>query len=184
MIEIGIGIILTALVLISSFTDVRYKKILNLFTAPAIVLGMVLNTLNTGLSGFQNSILGFGLGVLLFLIPVLIGAMGAGDLKLMAAIGALKGVSFTLTTMIYSVVAGGVLILVYVAIKGRLKETLINVAGMVLRPLAKALYLRTGKLIFSRIHHFFDRVKSEKPDLYIPYGVPIAIGTILVLLGV
>src|SRR5438552_573810 len=95
------------------FADLRRRRISNRITYPAMLAGMVLNAVLGGVPGLSDSALGLLAGLGLFLIPFALGAMGAGDVKLMAAIGAIKGPHFVLAVAVYASLAGGVLAVAY-----------------------------------------------------------------------
>src|SRR5690554_6275886 len=98
MAETFFTILLFLLLVMSVYHDYRTQKIPNKITVPAIVAGVVLSTTYYGFSGLKASLIGFLVGFLIFLIPFIMGGMGAGDVKLMAAIGAVMGVKFVLWT--------------------------------------------------------------------------------------
>jgi prepilin peptidase CpaA len=77
-----------------------------------------------GWAGFSDSGLGLLAGLGIMLIPFVLGAMGAGDVKLMAAIGALKGPHFVLSVAVYASLAGGLLAVSYLIRQRRLGATL------------------------------------------------------------
>lgn len=106
-----INIILLMAVYISYVTDMRYKKIPNAVTFPSVLLGLALNILLFGSfsSGVIFSVKGLVLGFVLFFIPYLLGFFGAGDVKLFAAIGALKGAEFAFYNFLSVSVAGGIM---------------------------------------------------------------------------
>lgn len=101
--------ILVITLIISFITDIQGRKILNIVTFPAILLGLMYYSFNFGLRGFCFSIIGLIIGFLVLFIPFLLGGMGAGDVKLMAAIGALTGASFTLQSFFYTAIIGGII---------------------------------------------------------------------------
>lgn len=90
------------------FTDIRWMKIPNWITLPALVAGISLQVIMSGLHGLLLSLCGAGSGFLLLLIMYFIGAVGAGDVKLFAGIGAWTGVLFSLQVIVYSVLLGAV----------------------------------------------------------------------------
>ncbi|MDD2371739.1 MAG: A24 family peptidase [Firmicutes bacterium] len=183
IVEISIDILLVMLLILASYTDVKLKIIPNKYTIPALLSGFILMTVKGGFIGLQDSFYGFLLGFFIFLIPFIIGFMGAGDLKLMAAIGALKGLNFTFNSLVAAGLAGGIIVVVYIIYKKQLLQTIINMFGMFIRPITKIIYLNFGNKTARRIFTYFDSVKKENPDLYIPYAIPIAFGTIAVLIG-
>ena len=81
---IGAGIIAT----VALFTDTRRGRIPNWLTFPALGLGVALHSFVGGGDGLLFAAEGAALGLGLFLVPFLIGGMGAGDVKLLAALGA------------------------------------------------------------------------------------------------
>lgn len=181
--ELLINIVLVVLLILTSYKDLKFKIIPNKYTMPAIASGFILMTINSGFTGLQNSFFGFLLGFLIFLIPVLIGFMGAGDLKLMAAIGALKGFDFTFNSLLASGIAGGIIVIVYIIYKRQFIKTMINMFGIFIRPISKLLYLNYGNNLAKKIFNYFDGVKKDNTELYIPYALPIAIGTIVILIS-
>lgn len=183
MINISINVILVVILILSSYEDVRNKRIPNKYTIPAIVIGMVLMTINVGFDGLKDSLLGFLLGLFIFFIPFIFGAMGAGDVKLLAAIGALKGLMFTFYSIIASAIMGGVFVIIYIIYKRQFFNTFMNMFGILVRPICKSIYLNTGSLVSYRIFVFFENIKIKNTQLYIPYALPIAVGTLFVMVG-
>ena len=90
-------------------TDTRRGLIPNRLTFPALFLGVAIHTLLGGWSGFMFAVEGAGVGLGLFLLPFLIGGMGAGDVKLLAALGAFLGVGHIVVAFSVSVTLGGIL---------------------------------------------------------------------------
>lgn len=114
-----IYLILSTVLLISFVTDIKERKILNIVTFPAILFGLIYHSILNGMSGIAYSGLGFLLGFGLLLVPFLLGGMGAGDVKLMAAIGALTGMNFTLQAFVFiALIGGGISILLIIKQKG------------------------------------------------------------------
>ena len=183
MIETIINLALSALLILCSIEDIRFNKIPNKYTMPAILAGLVLMTIHGGLPGMKDSLLGFLLSVALFFIPFAIGAMGAGDLKLMAAIGALKGLQFTISALLATALAGGAVVIVYMIYKKKMKTTLLRMFGLIIRPAAKYIYIRSGNSRARKAYEYFENQKNNSEPIYIPYAVPISIGTFLVLSG-
>lgn len=106
------------------FTDLRRRRISNRTTYPAMLVGLLANGAFGGWAGLSQSGLGLLAGLAIMLIPFTLGAMGAGDVKLMVAIGALKGPHFVVAAAIYASLAGGVLAVAYLLKERRLMATL------------------------------------------------------------
>lgn len=89
--------------------DFRERRIPNFLTFPALLAGFVLRGLLYGWPGLSESFLGFGLGLVILFPLFALNKFGAGDVKLLAAIGALRGLSFIWRAGLLGAVAGGVL---------------------------------------------------------------------------
>ncbi|KAF0091257.1 MAG: prepilin peptidase CpaA [Fusobacteria bacterium] len=183
ILNIVVDLVLVILLLLCGFEDIKNKLIPNKYTIPALIAGFVLMTMNYGLDGLKNSFLGFLLGLFIFFLPFIFGLMGAGDVKLMAAIGALKGFAFTVYALFAIGIAGGIMVIIYAIYKKQMLKTIINMFGIILRPLAKMIYLNSSNKFAGKIYNFFEKVKQEHSELYIPYAIPITVGTIGVLVS-
>jgi prepilin peptidase CpaA len=89
------------------YTDTRRGMIPNRLTFPAIALAVALHGLAGGWAGVGNAAVGAAAGLGLLIVPFLVGGMGAGDVKLMAALGALVGPAAVLSTFVFSAFLGG-----------------------------------------------------------------------------
>jgi prepilin peptidase CpaA len=97
--------------------DLRTKKIPNWLTFPAILLGLSLNVALGGALGLRDSLLGMATGVALLFAPFALGGMGAGDVKMLAAVGAFTNPSFVFRTFLYGSVAGGLIALAVIVLR-------------------------------------------------------------------
>jgi prepilin peptidase CpaA len=95
--------------------DVRTRRIPNWLTFPGAALGLVASTLAHGGHGTMTSVAGLVLGVALFFPLFLLRGLGAGDVKLMGALGAWLGTSVMFGVAFYTSLAGGVLALALIA---------------------------------------------------------------------
>src|ERR1044071_1864900 len=96
------------------YHDVRYRRIPNPFVLATLISGLTLNFAIAGLEGGLNSIGGCVLAFILMFILHVFGAMGAGDVKLFAAIGSVLGAHLVLPTFVVVVLTGGLLALILV----------------------------------------------------------------------
>ncbi|WP_064092022.1 A24 family peptidase [Rossellomorea aquimaris] len=103
--------LLIIVLLVCVGTDLKSRKIYNKVIFPSLLLTFGLHIYLHGFSGFTQGLLGFLVGLALLLIPYLMGGLGAGDVKLLALVGAVKGVSFVLMTAVYMALLGGVMAL-------------------------------------------------------------------------
>ncbi|MEF2967076.1 A24 family peptidase [Paenibacillus sp. M1] len=114
-------------------TDIRTMKIPNVITLSGLVAGLVWNLLYGGWMGGLFALKGIAAGFGVMLLLYFLGAVGGGDVKLFAAIGAWTGAVMTLYIMMYSIFAAGLIgILVLILrreIFSRLRGALRNVLG-------------------------------------------------------
>ncbi|APG26968.1 hypothetical protein A7E78_03445 [Syntrophotalea acetylenivorans] len=90
-------------------SDTLFSKIPNLFNLVWVLFAFGYHIYNTGLAGFSLAFLGLFAGLALFLIPFLMGGMGAGDVKALAALGALLGPATIFQVFIYTALWGGIM---------------------------------------------------------------------------
>jgi len=171
---VGIEFALVLAVLVATFTDLRSRRIPNWLTVSALVLGFVLNALvayPSPLEGLWLALKGFALAFGLNLVMYMLHMTGAGDVKLLAAIGAMVGCWDFLFIFFLTALLGGVLAMVLMLVKGRVRQTLWNVAYMV------------GELMKWRSPHLTREqldVGSSKA-LRLPGAVRICLGVIAFL---
>jgi prepilin peptidase CpaA len=103
----------------ATFDDLRRRQIANWITLAGLAAGLAWHTATGGLTGLAQSAGGAVVGFLVFLIFYVAGGMGAGDVKLMAAFGALLGPSGILLAALLAAPAGGVMAAVALAWKRR-----------------------------------------------------------------
>jgi prepilin peptidase CpaA len=104
---------LIALVALAAWADVRARRIPNVLTGPALLLGLIAHLAVGGWSGFQTSFAGMLIAGAILLPGWLMRWMGAGDVKLMAAVGAWLAWPGALAGVLASLAAGGAVALVY-----------------------------------------------------------------------
>jgi prepilin peptidase CpaA len=120
---IFVDFVLITVLIICFITDVKSRKIYNKVIFPCIPFAFMAHFFVNGWNGVGSALLGFLLGLAILIIPYLLGGMGAGDVKLLALIGAFKGSSFVLTTAFYMALVGGLIAIVIILFqKGKVKE--------------------------------------------------------------
>lgn len=105
---------------VSVVTDLKQRVIYNWVTFPAMLLGLGLAALERGWPGLGWALVGLFLGGGLLLVPYIMGGMGGGDVKLLAALGALGGPVFAVKVTLYACLAGGAASLAIMAATGNL----------------------------------------------------------------
>src|SRR5438309_8848697 len=118
--ELVLNLVLIAVLAVASAADLRARRIPNALTFPAAALGLVLHAAFFGLDGLRESGQGLGLGLAMLFPLFVLRWMGAGDVKLMAAIGALKGPEFVFYACLWAAVFGGAFAIVGLVRSGRL----------------------------------------------------------------
>ena len=163
--------VITAVALLVAFaacvTDVRHRRIPNLLTFGAAAAAVVFHVAVDGVGGLQTSLGGWLLGTVLFLPFFALGGMGAGDVKLLAALGAWLGPGAAFWVAIYGSLAGGAMALVLAIGRGYLQTALRNVRTL----------LGYWFLVGLRPMPGMTLQESEAPRL--AYAVPIFTGAVL-----
>ena len=96
-----------------SILDVRSRKIPNYSILVMAFIGLALTLLPSSAISLSFALMGFALGLVVFLIPFLLGAMGAADVKVFAVTGLYLGPYDIVSAFIYTLLSGGVIALVY-----------------------------------------------------------------------
>lgn len=162
-------LVLTIVALIATTTDLWRQKIYNWLTLPAIVLGLVLNPIQSGWAGLFDSVLGFLMAGLIYLVLGLLGAMRGGDVKLAAAVGALLGWKLTVSALYYGAILGGIFAVFWSMYHGTLIKTLARVW--------RVLYAMAAPGMRPDLEL---RESETKP---MPYGVAISWGALVAVWG-
>lgn len=161
---------LATVLIICAITDLWQRRIPNLLTYPTILAALTVYCFMEGWNGFSFSLGGLSFGVVVFLLPYLLGGMGAGDVKLMGAVGAVLGFQQTAFSFLFIVICGGILALAYMISRRSLKETL-----------TKTLL----GILYMAMHRNASLIKTDNKKIAqegIPYGVAIAGGVFLFFL--
>ncbi len=158
--------------LVMAAWDFRTRRIPNFLTFGGALAGIIFQTAVLGWPGLGQSLAGLSLGLLLLLLPYVLGGMGAGDVKALAALGAWLGPKGIFSVFCFMGLAGGLLSLGVLLWTGKLWQ-----------------YLRQGWSRFLNLILLRDQKKilletispGETKTAGIPYGVAIAIGMVLYL---
>jgi prepilin peptidase CpaA len=130
--------------------------------------GLVINTSRGSIYVLQ-SVLGFGVGILVLLLPFALGWIGAGDVKYFGVVGALLGVSWLPRVFFYSALVAGVIAAGYMA------------AGLARISRFKEFWLDLKTMLVSAGHVLPDPVsaRTRERSTSVPWGVAFALGTII-----
>ncbi len=162
-------IVVAPMLITAIYTDLRWSRIPNWLTFSAMGIGIVVQTWTDGLQGTLSSMAGLCVGMGLFLLPYACRAIGAGDVKLIAAIGSILGPSGAFSVAVLSVLAGGVYALGAMGYQWGIATT-------------------SKKLAFATYGAFVTGGSTGMGNLQLPfrlrYGLAIAAGTLLFLGGI
>jgi prepilin peptidase CpaA len=163
-----INSLLAVVLIVCAMTDARQGKILNIITFPAMLFGLVLNYMFGGRAAFLWSLLGWAVGMGIQWVPFMLGLAKAGDVKLLAAVGALKGWAFCVFGFLYGAVAFAILILPWLARRGELGAVGTNIKN----------YFQLAALTQAAP----DAPAPAVTKRFVPWGVGLAIGFFIALL--
>jgi prepilin peptidase CpaA len=167
--ELTYPAIAAACALVASVFDVRSRRIPNFITFPSILLGLALHL---ALGGWRQLLTSLAAGLIcgiVFLIFYIAGGMGAGDVKLITAVGCIAGLSHVPYLLVLTALSGGAMAVVLALSRGRLQQTLSNVGAIA-------------------AHHSHEGLQphpdlnlSNLETLRLPYALAIAGGSLLTL---
>jgi len=157
------------IVIAASIFDLGSRRIPNALTLGAAVVAIVMQALLNGWSGVLSAVSGWAVGVVLFLPLYALGGMGAGDVKLLAAIGAWLGPIGAAWTGLYGAVAGGAMALVVALARGYTRTALKNL-GTILRVWSVA-----------GVQPVEGLTLADKASVRLPYALPLAAGALVTL---
>jgi prepilin peptidase CpaA len=145
-------------------TDTLYSRIPNLANAVLILLGFCFHIHESGFAGAGWALLGMLAGLALFLVPFLLGGMGAGDVKALTALGTLLGPGIIFQVFIYTALFGGAMGALHALFAQNLRDKFLVFAGT----------LRAGGL--TALRHFQFPTTSQTEPLRFPYAAALAFG--------
>ena len=164
---IAIAALFIPMAILITYMDVRYRRIPNVLVLVTFLGGLVLNTIFGGAHGLLMSLEGFALAFGLMFFLHAFGTLGAGDVKLFAAIGAMIGISLVLPTLIVVALTGGVFAICKMIYSRRTMTTLLGVSQFFY-----------GLLPGHQVPRF--EVPADR-SFTLPYALPICFGSLVAL---
>ncbi len=164
LIEITPIVVLTIILTVAVITDIRFYRIPNWLTFPSMLFGICYHTYTNGFHGLALCMAGLLLGICIFMPFYFAAGMGAGDVKLMGAVGVFLGPGGVFVAFLATAMIGGLYSIILLKLNGLLKETIIRYRVMA-----------TTLLITRRLNYIPPEKGAKKP--FMAYGVAIAIGT-------
>jgi prepilin peptidase CpaA len=157
---------------VGAATDLWKYRVYNALTIPLFLTGVVYHTAMGGWGGLGLSLAGGLFGFILLFLPYALGLMGAGDVKLLAGVGAWVGLPGVVVIFIVSSLAAGLIALGLIVYRAKVKESLLTIQLIFYR------FAALGRN-FGRDDLVEDL--STGPDRrvrVIPYGATIPLGVI------
>lgn len=149
--------------------DLRTRHIPNALTFGGAALGLLYGVYTAGIGGLLGALGGWATGLAIFLPFFILRGLGAGDVKLMACLGAWVGAADTVWVALYAAVSGGVMALIVGASTGYLRGAVDNLY----------LLLSHFRVAGVRAHPELTLERGKGPRL--PYALPITAGLLLAL---
>jgi len=163
------AIVVLAISLAGCVTDLRSRRIPNVLTFGSALAALLFHAITGGLTGAGTSAAGWLVGAAILFLPFYLGGMGAGDVKLMAALGAWLGPSLTLWLGLYTGIAGGVLAVVVSSSTGYLRQAISNI------------WLLMAHWRVSGVRPLDEVTLAGAAGPRLAYGVAICAGTVLTI---
>lgn len=162
---VSIALVLIPMAIMITYMDIRYRRIPNKLVLITLIGGIAVNTVARGSSGLLASLGGMALAFGLMFFLHAFGTMGAGDVKLFAAIGSVLGASLVPLTLLVVAVTGGVFAIVKMIHAKRVTATMLGVMQFFI-----------GLLPGQRIPRF--EIPADR-SYTLPYALPICFGSLI-----
>ena len=161
-------VLVSVILIVAAVIDGYKLKVPNWITFPLVISGWIASFLLFGLSGLGWSLVGTVVGLLLLLPAYAIGGMGAGDVKLMAGVGAWVWGTVTFYAFCVSAVFGGLIAIGMVIYQRQWSHHQAQFTALL------------SEMFIVRDPNRLSELAAERKStmMLLPYGIPIAIGTI------
>ncbi|MCA9064515.1 MAG: prepilin peptidase [Planctomycetaceae bacterium] len=160
--------VVSIILIVAAWIDGRELRVPNWITYPMVISGLIYSTWVGGLTGFGGGIAGMIVGLLTLLPLYAVGGMGAGDVKLMAGVGAWLGWQTTLYAFCASTVVGAVMAVLMVLWRRSFHKHYDNFMMILSEWMIVKNPFRLSEIAAER----------KQRMLLLPYGIPICVGSI------
>lgn len=154
----------------AGWLDWRFRRIPNWLTVSGFLLGLGVNGILSGWDGVIGGLEGAGIALLVLIVPVALRGIGAGDLKLMIALGAFLGPWKFLHVLLVSIFIAGGMAIVEMVRRGRVKETFKNLIVLIRAFVTFGMGARESLVTL-----------DDPGSLRLPFGVAIALAMVVVV---
>jgi prepilin peptidase CpaA len=159
------------LLLLAVYSDIKTRKIKNIIVLPFCILGIVINFILGGKDALYYSLLGVAIPIVTLFVLFILKMLGAGDIKLLAAIGAVLGSKAIIYVMIFSFLAGGIMAVFVMALRRNALER------------AKHLFDYIKSCVLSVKIEKYHSLVNDKSGVF-RFSYAIAAGTLFMLSGI
>lgn len=160
--------LVTVVLIVAAWIDGKELRVPNWITFPMILTGWLYCFATAGMNGLGYSLLGTMVGLLTLLPLYSVGGMGAGDVKLMAGMGAWLGVLLTAEAFVVSVIVGAIMAVVMAFASGKF-----------MHHYAQFLMIWDEWRTIRNPEKLAAIAKERKPSMrLLPYGIPICVGSV------
>ena len=163
-----------ALALWIGWRDLITRRIPNYLTLGVALSGLAFQLANYGWSGLSNGALGLVLGFSLLFLPYLLGGLGAGDVKALAALGAWLGPALVLYLFVYMTIIGAVIALGMLCWKGKMRSRIV---------MGKVAAVNWVLCRFHGLRPVPPTAIRQTASESIPYGTALALGMVMLFIN-
>jgi prepilin peptidase CpaA len=160
----------------AAVTDLWKYRVYNALTVPLLLSGLAYQSIMGGAHGMASSMLGALFGFMVLILPHLLGLMGAGDVKLMAGVGAWLGLQYGVVAFVVSALVAGVVAVVMIIVRGKLRESWLTLKLIFYRFAALGAHFGKDDMVESLSLGADRRLRVIPFGAMVPLGV---LGTIL-----
>lgn len=157
---------------VGAVTDVWKYRVYNVLTIPLFVTGLLFHGLLSGWSGLSASLTGALFGFAVLIVPYALGLMGAGDVKLMAGVGAWLGLSTTSLVFVASALIAGVYACALIFYRGKLRDSWLTIKLILFRFALLGMHFGREDLVEEL------SVGADRRLRVIPFGAMVPLGII------
>jgi prepilin peptidase CpaA len=154
----------------AGWLDWRFRRIPNWLTVSGFFLGLAINAALLGWVGIKGGLEGAGIALAVLIVPVILRGIGAGDLKLMIALGACLGPLKFLNVLLASIFIAGFMAIIEIVRRHRIKQTFSNLWVLIRAFVTFGMGARESLVTL-----------DDPGSLRLPFGVAIALAMVLVV---
>jgi len=167
------AVVLVPGIVYASWIDYSQRRVPNWLNALIAAAGLAAQAYFFGATGIWQGLAGLAVGFGVLIVPWLMHGMGAGDVKLMMAIGVWLGPWLTFVAFCVGGIVGGIIAVVMILTSGRLWYAYANMMTITQKVMNRS-------TVFSE---FGSASSFGRSSQLLPYGVPLTIGTLIVFFG-